>query len=66
MSFKKLVQLIADIETTVEFDEACGAIDRAFGKDKITWADHEILYRLLRFIDREALPDIKLGRRART
>ena len=66
MSFKKLVQLIADIETTVEFDEACGAIDRAFDRCKITPADHEILYRLLRFIDREALPDIKLGRRART
>lgn len=63
--FKKLAKMIAAIETTVEFDEACGAIDRAFGKDKITWADHETLYSLLRFIDREALPDIKLGRRAR-
>jgi hypothetical protein len=63
--FKKLVKMIAEIETVSEFDEACGAIDRAFDRDKITPADHETLYRLLRFIDREALPDIKLGRRAR-
>lgn len=65
MSFKKLVQLIADIETTVEFDEACGEINRAFDRDGILPDEYAILYRLLRFIDREALPDIKLGRRAR-
>lgn len=65
MSFKKLVQLISEIETTVEFDKACGEINLAFDRDKITPADHETLYRLLRFIDRESLPDIKLGRRAR-
>lgn len=62
--FKKIVTMIAAIETVSEFDEACGAIDRAFGQDKITWADHETLYSLLRFIDRESLPDIVLhGRR---
>lgn len=58
--FKKLVKMIAEIETTVEFDEACGAIDRAFDREKISWDDHETLYTLLRFIDREQLPDIKL------
>lgn len=58
--FKKIVQMIATIETVSEFDEACGAIDRAFDREKITWNDHETLYSLLRFIDREALPDIKL------
>lgn len=58
--FKKIVKQIAEIETTVEFDAACGAIDAAFQKEKISWDDHETLYGLLRFIDREKLPDIKL------
>ena len=58
--FKKLIKMIAAIETNVEFDEACGAIDRAFDREKISWDDHETLYSLLRFIDREQLPDIKL------
>lgn len=58
--FKKLAKMIAAIETVSEFDEACGSIDRAFDREKITWADHETLYSLLRFIDREQLPDIKL------
>lgn len=58
--FKKLAKMIAAIETTVEFDEACGAIEQAFNREKITWSDHEILFSLLRLIDREALPDIKI------
>ena len=58
--FKKLVKMIAEIETVSEFDEACGAIERAFDREKISWDDHETLYTLLRFIDREQLPDIKL------
>lgn len=45
--FKKLVKMIAEIETVSEFDEACGAIEQAFSRDKITWADHETLYSLL-------------------
>lgn len=61
--FKKIVKQIAEIETRVEFDEACGAIDRAYDREKITWDDHETLYSLLRFIDREKLPDIKLRTR---
>lgn len=58
--FKKLVKMIAEIETVSEFDEACGAIEQAFSRDKITPDDYNTLFRLLRFIDREQLPDIKL------
>lgn len=65
MSFKALVRMITEIETVSEFDEACGEINRAFDRDGILPDEYAILYRLLRFIDREALPDIKLGRRAR-
>lgn len=45
--FKKLVAQIADIITQDDFDAACGAIDRAFQSEKITWKDYELLYRLL-------------------
>lgn len=45
--FKKLVKMIAEINGTEDFDKACGEIDRAFQSEKITWADHEVLYTLM-------------------
>lgn len=47
MTFKKLVELIASIETMEEYNETCGMIDDSFQHEKITWKDHELLYTLV-------------------
>lgn len=46
MTFKKLVGLIADIQTEEDRDEAYALIDWNFQQETISWADHETLYTL--------------------
>ena len=45
--FKALVKSIAEISTEEDYSTTCGTIDRAFDQEKISWADHELLYSLL-------------------
>lgn len=47
MTFKKLVQLICAIRTKYDLDNACAQIDHSFNLEKITFADHEMLYELV-------------------
>lgn len=44
MTFKKLVQEIAEIHNTEERDRVRWEIGRSFGADKINWREHEMLY----------------------
>lgn len=46
LSFKQLVNLLADVKTEEDFNRACGQIDMSFQHDKITWNDNELLYKL--------------------
>ena len=55
--FKRIIKQFAQIRTKADFDAACGAIDTAFQQEKISWDDHETLYSITRFIDRDNLPD---------
>lgn len=48
--YKKLVGMIASIETREDFNKASGEIDRAFQSEKITWKDNETLYKLMQKI----------------
>lgn len=46
-TFKQLVAMIAEIETEEDFNRVtCGAISRSFQHEKITWKDHETLWKL--------------------
>lgn len=47
LTFKKLVALIADIETESDWNEACALVDWNYQAEAITWNDHETLYRLI-------------------
>lgn len=51
--FKKLVKMISEIKSEGDCREAWGAIDRAFEDDRITFADHEMLYNLVAMIEVE-------------
>ena len=46
-SFKQLVKVISEINSEDSFNAACGDIDRSFQAEKITWDDHELLYKLV-------------------
>lgn len=46
MSYKKLVEAIANMKTEEDRLEVWGQINRSFEKEKITWKDHETLYDL--------------------
>ena len=46
-TFKQLVDTIASISSKEDFNRACGEIDDSFQHDKITWNDHELLYKLI-------------------
>lgn len=46
-SFKQLVKVISEINSEDSFNAACGDIDISFQNDKITWDDHELLYKLV-------------------
>lgn len=48
LTFKKLVTLIADVETEEAFWKVDALIAYAFGEqESITWNDYNLLYRLL-------------------
>lgn len=48
MTYKKLVEMIANIKTEEEYNEACYQVDRSFDTaEKISWNDHEIMIKLL-------------------
>ena len=46
-TFKQLVDTISNISSDEDFNEACGEIDISFQHDKISWKDHELLYKLV-------------------
>ena len=51
LTFKKMVEFISDINTEAKKDEAYGLIDFSFQHEKLTWADHEMLYALMARIE---------------
>lgn len=54
-TFKQLVVRIAEADTT-DLDtcnELCAEVDSSFDRDKITWNDHEVLYKLIGKVWRE-------------
>ena len=46
MSFKKLVEMIAAAETVEDLNECCGAVDRSYQSEKISFKVNELLYKL--------------------
>ena len=44
--FKKLVKMVSEIKTENDRDATFWQIDRAFEQEKISAADHELLYKL--------------------
>lgn len=44
MTYKKLIEAIANMKTEEDRLEVWGQINRSFEKEKITWKDHETLY----------------------
>lgn len=45
--FKKIMNALLNAETESEKAEATGMINKAFENGKITWKDHELLYKLV-------------------
>ena len=45
--FKKIVSFISTINTPEDIDTAYGMIETAYQHEKISWADHEMLYALV-------------------
>lgn len=45
--FKKLVAKIVEIETMEQFNAVCSEVDMQFQRDKLSWTEHELLYKLL-------------------
>ena len=52
LTYKKMVEFIADIRNEAEWNEACALVDYAYQHEKFNWNDHETMMRLL---------DAKLG-----
>ena len=48
--FKKLVYQISRIKTEDARNQCFGAIDYMFNKGKISWEDHEALYKLAEMV----------------
>ena len=48
--FKKLVAMIATIETMEDFNTVCGCVSDAFQHEKISYKDYELLFDLLKKI----------------
>lgn len=42
--FKKIVKLISE---GADINEVCGMIDNAYQNEKLSWAEHEMLYALI-------------------
>ena len=51
--FKKLVQMITEIKTENDRDATFWQIDREFKQEKISAADHELLYKLAGMVEIE-------------
>ena len=51
--FKKLVQMITEIKTENDRDATFWQIDREFEQEKISAADHELLYKLAGMVEIE-------------
>lgn len=51
-TFKQLVKAIAQIETDDDLNNVYFDIENAFQADKISWDDHENLYTILGFIEK--------------
>ena len=47
MTFKQLVKAIAEINSREEWEHIYGEIGRSFEKEKITFADYELCFKLL-------------------
>lgn len=52
LTFKQIVKEIAQIETTEDLNNVFFDIENAFQADKITWDDHETLYTIVGFIEK--------------
>ena len=51
--FKKLVKMISEIKTENDRDATFWQIDREFEQEKISAADHELLYKLAEMVEVE-------------
>lgn len=49
---RRLLELIASIETETELNHVCYEIDMAYQHEKISYQDNEILYKLINKIHR--------------
>mgnify|MGYP000242395050 CR=1 FL=1 len=49
--FKKLVTMISEIKTENDRDTTFWQIDREFEQEKISAADHELLYKLVNMVE---------------
>lgn len=63
--YKKLIQMLAEAKTRDDINKVCGAVDRAYQSDKITFKDNEQLYALIGDKSRKiALVDAILARQS--
>ena len=46
-TFKQLVGQLSEIKTKEDLWALCGEIDRSYQHEKITWNDHETLYKII-------------------
>lgn len=47
LTFKQLIRMLAEVETKADaWDVEC-EVKKSYEHDKITWADHELIYSLL-------------------
>lgn len=51
--FKKLAEMISEIKTENDRDATLWQIDREFEQEKISAADHELLYKLAGMVEIE-------------
>lgn len=47
LTFKKMVEFIANVNSEAEWNEAYALIEFSFQKEKITWNDMELMFSLL-------------------
>lgn len=50
-TFKQLITQLSQIKTADDMQQLCADIDKSYNADKITPADNETLYRIVRMID---------------
>ena len=47
LTFKKMVEFIADIKSQEEWNEGYALIEFSYQREKFTWKDYEVLFSLL-------------------